>query len=151
MTSVRENGYEYRARFSNALGSVVSNAATLTVLAQSSPPLPPQRGGSGQGKVQVAGLQQEERLAAVRIVKVKLAKGALYVTVNTTTAGRLTLKGPGLRTLTVTVSAGTRRLKVKLTKSGAKEATARKTIKLSSVLVVGHRTVTATRKVRLRP
>jgi hypothetical protein len=150
-TSLGENGYEYRARFSNALGSIVSNAATLTVLGQSSPPPPPQTGGGGQGKAQVAGLQEEERLAAVRIVKAKLAKGALYVTVNTTTAGRLTLKGPGLRTLTVTVGAGTRRLKVKLTKSGAKEAAARKTIKLSSVLVVGHRTVTATRKVRLRP
>ncbi len=94
---------------------------------------------------------EEEALAAgasIKIVKVKVTASELKVTVKTSQAGTVTLRGPGLKKTSKTLAAGTHVVTVALTKAGKAARRAHKKIKLAASLKVGIKTVSSSLRVR---
>jgi hypothetical protein len=71
---------------------------------------------------------------AVKILKARLKRNALLVTVETSTAGTVTVTGKGLKTLKKSLGAGSHQLKLALTKSGRSLRARHKRDKLKATL-----------------
>lgn len=92
---------------------------------------------------------EEELHATVRVSRVKTSKHGLLVTIRTSEPGVVTLKGSGLKSIDKTLSSGTHRIVVLLTKAGKRDRRAHERIELSVTEKVGARTVVTSHKVTL--
>jgi hypothetical protein len=96
--------------------------------------------------------KQEEatsKSVSVTIVKVKVGTGGVTVTLDASQAGTVTITGPGLKTTTKRVAAGTMRIKVPLTKAGKRDHRHHKKVKIMVELTDVGKTVSGSRTVRL--
>jgi hypothetical protein len=96
--------------------------------------------------------KQEEtasKSASIKIVKVKEGTGSVTVTLDASRAGTVTVSGPGLRTMTEKVDAGTMKIKVALTKAGESARKHHKKVKITVVLKVAGKTVSESKTVKL--
>lgn len=73
-----QNASQYRARFTNEVGSATSAAATLTVNAKPPPPPPPHEGGSKEGEVKVLPFKEGSPLAAISGTSLKVAANGSF-------------------------------------------------------------------------
>jgi hypothetical protein len=100
----------------------------------------------------VAKKKQEEaasKSVSIKIVKVKEDTGSVTVTLDASRAGTVTVSGPGLRTRTEKVDAGTKKIKVALTKAGESARKHHKKVKITVVLKAAGKTVSESKTVKL--
>jgi hypothetical protein len=81
--------------------------------------------------------------------KVKASARSLAVTIKTSRAGIATITGPGLKKTVMTLTLGSHKVTVPLTRTGQAERQQGKTIKLTVSLKTPAKTVSATEKVKL--
>jgi hypothetical protein len=93
--------------------------------------------------------EAEVRDTSVRIEKVRVASTRIYITVNASRAGLLTITGSGLKKTIVHLSAGTHRVKVMLTRAGVRDLARHKKIKVTLGFSAGTVTLQELKSVRL--
>jgi hypothetical protein len=86
---------------------------------------------------------------SIKIVKVKEGTGSVTVTFDASRAGTVTVSGPGLRTTTERVDAGTMKIKVTLTKAGESARKHHKKVKITIRITVGGKTTSLSKAVKL--
>jgi uncharacterized delta-60 repeat protein len=87
--------------------------------------------------------------SATLTFKVKASTKSLAVTITTSQAGIATITGPGLKKTVTTLTPGSHKVTVPLTKTGQAKRKQGKTIKLTVSLKTAARTASATEKVKL--
>ena len=101
---------------------------------------------SASPQLQIAGCEAH---LAVAVVRARMRRGELSVTVRTSQSGRLSIAGGGLRGLVRSVGAGTHTLLLALTATGRSAVRGHRSIELTAQLTAGGHTVRAGRRVGL--
>jgi hypothetical protein len=96
--------------------------------------------------------KQEEaagKSVSVKIVKVQVSSSSVTLTLDASQAGTVTISGPGLRTTSKSVAAGTSQIRVALNKTGKNDRKHHKKIKLTVQLKAAGRTASGSKTVKL--
>lgn len=97
-------------------------------------------------------LEEEEaldELASITIVKTKVGSNGVTVTVKTSRDGTVTLSGPGLKTTTKTLAAGTSKVIALFEAAGRRAHKHGKKVKLTVKLTAGKKTVSESKTIKL--
>jgi hypothetical protein len=96
-----------------------------------------------------AAFNKSQERPTLKLGQVKVGARGVTFTLTTGSTGTIKISGPGLKTTTRTVLAGTHRVKVSLTASGRRSRAHRKKIKVTIKIAVGGKTTSLSRVVKL--